>query len=111
MAGDVIGREPELAILQRFLDSIPTGPSALLLSGDPGIGKTTVWKEGLAAALERGYLTLSCGPVEAETRLSYAALGDLLEPVLEEALPTLAEPQRQALFPDALGPFDEQGLG
>jgi DNA-binding CsgD family transcriptional regulator len=97
LTGDVIGRESELAILHRFLDSIPTGPSALLLSGDPGIGKTTVWKEGLAGALQRGYLTLSCGPVEAETRLSYAALGDLLEPILEEALPTVPEPQRQAL--------------
>lgn len=97
MAGDVIGRESELAILDRFLDSIPTGPSALLLSGGPGIGKTTVWKEGLAGALQRRYRTLSCGPVEAETRLSYAALGDLLEPILEEALPTVPEPQRQAL--------------
>ena len=69
MAGDVIGRESELAILHSFLDSIPTGPSALLLSGDPGIGKTTVWKEGLADAQLRRYRTLSCGPVEAETRL------------------------------------------
>jgi predicted ATPase len=94
---DVIGRESELAILDRFLDSIPTGPSALLLFGEPGIGKTSVWREGLASALQRGYRTLSCGPVEAETRLSYAALGDLLEPVLEEALPTLPEPQRRAL--------------
>ena len=81
----------------RFLDSIPTGPSALLLSGDPGIGKTTVWKEGLAGAQLRRYRTLSCGPVEAETRLSYAALGDLLEVILEEALPTVPEPQRLAL--------------
>ena len=97
MTGDVIGRESELAILHRFLDSIPTGPSALLLSGDPGIGKTTVWKEGLAGARLRRYRTLSCGPVEAETRLSYAALGDLLEPILEEALPTVPEPQRLAL--------------
>ena len=97
MAGDIIGRESELAILHRFLDSIPAGPSALLLSGDPGIGKTTVWQEGLAGALLRRYRTLSCGPVEAETRLSYAALGDLLEPILEEALPTVPEPQRQAL--------------
>ena len=97
MAGDVVGRESELAILHRFLESIPAGPSALLLTGDPGIGKTTVWQEGLASALQRGYRTLSCGPVEAETRLSYAALGDLLEPVLEEALPTLPEPQRRAL--------------
>jgi DNA-binding CsgD family transcriptional regulator len=97
LAGDVIGRESELAILHRFLDSIPTGPSGLLLSGEPGIGKTTVWREGLAGALQREYLTLSCGPVEAETRLSYAALGDLLEPILEEALPTVPEPQRKAL--------------
>jgi DNA-binding CsgD family transcriptional regulator len=94
---DVIGRESELAILDRFLDSISTGPSALLLFGEPGIGKTTVWREGLASALPRGYRTLSCSPVEAETRLSYAALGDLLEPVLEEALPSLPEPQRRAL--------------
>jgi len=97
MAGDVVGRELELAILHRFLDSIPTGPSAVLLSGDPGIGKTTVWREGLAGAQLLRYRTLSCGPVEAETRLSYAALGDLLEPILEEALPTLPEPQRRAL--------------
>jgi tetratricopeptide (TPR) repeat protein len=97
VAGDVIGRESELAIIHRFLDAIPTGPSALLLSGDPGIGKTTIWKEGLAGAIQRRYRTLSCGPVEAETRLSYAALGDLLEPVLEEALPTVPEPQRLAL--------------
>ncbi|MGZ5287892.1 MAG: helix-turn-helix transcriptional regulator [Actinomycetota bacterium] len=97
MASDVIGREPELAILDRFLDAIPAGPGALLLSGEAGIGKTTVWKEGLDGARRRRYRTLSCGPVEAETRLSYAALGDLLETVLEEALPTLPEPQRRAL--------------
>ena len=97
MAGDVIGRESELAILHSFLDSIPTGPSALVLSGDPGIGKTTVWREGLAGAQLRRYRTLSCSPVEAETRLSYAALGDLLESILEGALPTVPEPQRHAL--------------
>ncbi|HYF11336.1 MAG TPA: AAA family ATPase, partial [Actinomycetota bacterium] len=97
MGGDVIGRGSELAVLHRFLDSIPTGPSAVLLSGDPGIGKTTVWKEGLGGALGRGYRTLSCSPVEAETRLSYAALGDLVEPVLDEGLPALPEPQREAL--------------
>ena len=97
MAGDVIGRDSELATLHRFLDSIPTGPGALLLFGEPGIGKTTVWREGLASALQRGYRTLSCSPVEAETRLSYAALGDLVEPILDESLPTLPEPQRVAL--------------
>jgi DNA-binding CsgD family transcriptional regulator len=94
---DVIGRESELEILDRFLDSLDAGFRALLLFGEPGIGKTTLWREGLADAQERGYRTLACSPVEAETRLSYAALGDLLEPVLEEAIPTLPEPQREAL--------------
>jgi DNA-binding CsgD family transcriptional regulator len=97
LSHDVIGREAELAILERFLDSLPAGPGGLLLSGEAGIGKTTVWRAGLDDAVQRRYRTLSCGPVEAETRLSYAALGDLLEPVLDEALPTLAEPQRRAL--------------
>ena len=97
MTADVVGREPELAILDRFLDTLPAGPEALVLSGEAGIGKTTVWKEGMDGARRRRYRTLSCGPAEAETRLSYAALGDLLEPVLEEALPTLPEPQRRAL--------------
>jgi DNA-binding CsgD family transcriptional regulator len=97
LAGDVVGREPELATLEGVLDAIEPGPSALLLSGDAGIGKTTVWRRGLTGALERGYRTLSCTPVEAETRLSYAALGDLIEPILDESLPTLPEPQRVAL--------------
>jgi DNA-binding CsgD family transcriptional regulator len=97
VAGDVIGRESELATIHRFLDAIEPGPTAVLLSGDAGIGKTTVWRRGLDGALERGYRTLSCSPVEAETRLSYTVLGDLVEPVLDESLPTLPEPQRAAL--------------
>jgi DNA-binding CsgD family transcriptional regulator len=97
LTGNVVGREPELAALERALDAIGSAPTALLLSGDAGIGKTTVWRRGLAGAIHRGYRTLSCSPVEAETRLSYAALGDLVEPVLDESLPTLPEPQREAL--------------
>jgi DNA-binding CsgD family transcriptional regulator len=93
----IVGREAELVALWRFLDSIPSGPTALLLTGDPGIGKTTVWKEGVAGAVQKSYRVMSCRPVEAETRLSYAALGDLLEPFLEESLPSLPDPQRQAL--------------
>ena len=95
MAGDVVG-----AARARDPRSVPRrdpGRPGAAPSGEAGIGKTTVWKEGLDGARRRRYRTLSCGPVEAETRLSYAALGDLLEPVLEDALPTLPEPQRRAL--------------
>lgn len=93
----IIGREEELAAVERFLESVPEGPRALLIEGDPGIGKTTVWSEGVAAARGRLHWILSCRPAEAETSLAFSALGDLLEPVLEETLPQLPTPQRRAL--------------
>jgi hypothetical protein len=40
---------------------------------------------------------LACRPAEPETRLSFAALDDLLAGGLGEALPALAEPRRRAL--------------
>lgn len=46
----ILGREAELAHLARFIDSIEHGPSACILEGSPGIGKTTLWLAGLDAA-------------------------------------------------------------
>jgi predicted ATPase len=42
MSAGVIGREEELGSLQAFLDESAHGPSALVVSGEPGIGKTSV---------------------------------------------------------------------
>ena len=39
----MIGREREIAVVLAFLDSIPRGSQALLLEGEAGIGKSTVW--------------------------------------------------------------------
>jgi DNA-binding CsgD family transcriptional regulator len=94
---DMVGRGEELALVERFIDAIAAGPVALLLQGEAGIGKTTLWKRGLGAALVRSRRVLSSHPVQAETRLSYAALGDLLDEALDESLPRLPEPQRMAL--------------
>jgi predicted ATPase len=41
----VIGREREIAVVSAFLDSVPRGPRALLVEGEAGIGKSTVWFE------------------------------------------------------------------
>ena len=40
---------------------------------------------------------MSCRPAESEAQLSYAALTDLLEGVLEQAIPHVPSPQRRAL--------------
>ena len=93
----ILGREAELDELRGFLAAVPTGPSALLLQGAAGIGKTTLWLEGLTAAKAMGHRTLATRAAESEARLSYAALGDLVGDHLTEALPTLPVPQRRAL--------------
>lgn len=93
----VVGRDREMAAVAAFLDGVPSGPCGLLLEGAAGIGKTTVWSAGTALAAERSYTVLSCRPAESEATLSFAALGDLLEGVLDRALPGLPLPQRRAL--------------
>jgi DNA-binding CsgD family transcriptional regulator len=93
----VVGREEELEAITSFLDARGDLPGALVLEGEAGIGKTTLWRAGLAAAGDRGYRVLACRASGAEVQLSFAALGDLLQPVLEEALPRLSVPQQRAL--------------
>ena len=96
-ATQAIGRESERATIRRFLVDDHQGAAALILHGDPGIGKTTLWRDAVALAQALGSLVLWCRPAEAEATLPYAALGDLLAPVLDDILPRLPEPQRRAL--------------
>src|SRR5215472_10739868 len=49
----VVGRDRELAAVAAFLDAVPLGPCGLLLEGEAGIGKTTVWRAGVAWAAGR----------------------------------------------------------
>jgi len=94
---EVVGRESEIGSVGAFLDDVGAGASALLLDGAIGIGKTTLWREGVAAAGQRGQQVLSCRPVEAEIALPFTALGDLLEGIGDQMLTRLPEPQREAL--------------
>ena len=82
----VFGRGRELGAVAAFLDGLPSGPSGLLLEGEPGIGKTSVWLAGVADATARSYLVLASRPAESEATLSFAGLGDLLDGVLELSL-------------------------
>jgi DNA-binding CsgD family transcriptional regulator/tetratricopeptide (TPR) repeat protein len=93
----VIGREAELAAAERFLESLSEGPAALVVEGEPGIGKTTVWREAIREAEEASYRVLSCRPAEPETKLSFSSLTDLTGAVADEVLPHLPKPQRRAL--------------
>ena len=45
----------EIAVVSAFLGSVPRGPRALLVEGEAGIGKSTVWFESVRLAEARGY--------------------------------------------------------
>jgi DNA-binding CsgD family transcriptional regulator len=93
----VVGREHELATVERLLDCGLEQYSALLLSGEAGIGKTTVWQEAVRLGEEAGFRVLRCRPGQAEAKLGYAGISDLLSPVDEDAFSALPEPQRNAI--------------
>jgi AAA ATPase domain len=94
---EVVGRESEIDSVHDFVEAVPGGPIALLIEGEIGIGKTTLWREGIVEADERGLQVLTSRPVEAEIALPFAVLGDLLGDVPDAALGRLPDPQREAL--------------
>ena len=93
----IVGRQPELARIDAFLARVPSGARVLVIEGDPGMGKTTLWLAGLDEATDRAWRVLSARPSDAEATFAYAGIGDLLEGVDEEALAALSAPQQRAL--------------
>src|SRR6266542_700431 len=94
---EVIGRSDELAAVEAFLDVLAAGPTALVFSGEPGIGKSTVWRAGIASARSRSFRVLLCRPTEPEAGLPFVSLADLLDGASEDLLAPLPAPQRTAL--------------
>jgi DNA-binding CsgD family transcriptional regulator len=96
-AESLVGRGVEIARISSFLDDVQTGATALLIAGEPGIGKTSVWREGLRIAAERSFRILVTRPAETDIQLPFAGLDDLLRDTLPEVLPDLPRPQQRAL--------------
>jgi DNA-binding CsgD family transcriptional regulator len=84
-------------MLADFLVGGQDSSQALVLDGEAGIGKTTLFEAAVAEAGEQGYTVLSCRPAGAEAAFSFAALADLLRAVLPDGLARLPLPQRRAL--------------
>ena len=97
MASAIVGRDSELAAVEAFLGHTSAGPAGLVLQGEAGIGKSTLWAMGVAAARHRGLSVLSSRATEGERRLGHVGLGDLLDGVVDEVLPVLSPPRRRAL--------------
>src|SRR6266849_2844000 len=93
----LVGREIEIGQVESALASAADRGTALLLSGAPGIGKTSLLELAARRAQDRGYRVLAISGVESEANLPYAGLQQLLQPVLASA-DSLADPQKAALL-------------
>src|SRR5262245_18914567 len=92
----VIGREEELTRLRDFLGA-GTHRRALVLTAEPGLGKTTLWEAGIETARERRLRVLVARPSGADTHATFSGLIDLLDVVDFTELEALPSPQRRAL--------------
>ena len=112
-ARPVVGRDAELAVIEEFLVRASEASSVLLIEGEPGIGKTTLWQEAVRRGEEHGMRVLSSRPGPSETRLTFVGLADFLAGVDDDVLQELPPPQRRALDvalmrSDPKGPAPEQ---
>lgn len=97
MTDEVVGRDSELRSVYAFLDATVEAPTGLVLEGEPGIGKSTLWLAAVAAARKRGFLVLVSRPAEAERAFVHVGLGDLFDRVFDGVIGELSPPRRRAL--------------
>jgi predicted ATP-dependent serine protease len=70
-AAPLLGRLQEQSLLTSLLDEVATRGQALVLRGEPGIGKSRLLSE---AAQARGMTVLTTAGVQSEAHLPFAGL-------------------------------------
>jgi ATP/maltotriose-dependent transcriptional regulator MalT len=93
---EIVGRDAELEAIDRLL-AADARPRALLLSGEPGMGKTLLWREAIERARQREHRVLQAQASEAESSLTFLAIHDLLADIGDAPLAALPQPQRRSL--------------
>ena len=79
-AAQVVGREAEKARLDAFAAALPAGPRALTIRGEPGAGKTALWRHAVERFAPELHVLLT-RPAEEEMSLPLLGLLDLFEQV------------------------------
>jgi predicted ATPase len=95
-AAPLLGRAQEQSLLTSILDGVGDRGQALVLRGEPGIGKSRLLAVAAQTARERGMTVLTAAGVQSEAHLPFAGLHQLLRPVRERAA-DLPPVQRDAL--------------
>lgn len=102
----LIGRGNEQRRIEALLRAARKGTSAaLVLVGEPGVGKTALLEH--AAASAAGFCILRARGVQSEAELAFAALLELCRPILDRL--ERLEPRQAEALRTAFGLSEEQG--
>ena len=97
-APGLAGRDTEVGVLEELILKGRTQGQALVLTGEPGIGKSALLAAAEAAARAGGYRVLAASGVESEGQLPFAGLHQLLRPILRTTQQQLRPAHRRALL-------------
>ncbi len=95
--GALIARDGELDAISDLLSRDDGTVRALVIEGEPGVGKTSLWEQGTAWGRERHQRVLVARASETEAGLPFAGLIDLMDGVASEELESVPSPQLRAL--------------
>jgi len=93
----LIGRDAETETVANLIATSTTTGSALLIEGEPGIGKSALLEHAVRAAEDAGHRSLRCTGLPGGAPLGYAGLHELLHPLLPD-IGALPPRQRGALL-------------
>ncbi len=80
----LFGRSSELATITAFVERAGIGGEALLLLGEPGVGKTALLDATASVAAEAGMSVLRAAGAQFEADLPFSGLHQVLLPLLDE---------------------------
>ena len=78
----MVGRDRERDMVAGLLEGIRDRGGALVVAGEPGVGKSALLMAAAEMAADRGLPVLRTAGVQSEMNLAFAALHQLLRPVL-----------------------------
>ena len=101
----LFGRESDISVIANLIERVGDGGAALAVSGEPGIGKSTLLDAARDIAADRGLRVLRLCGVPSESHLPFSALQQALSPILKQVdgLP----PRQRAALQAAFGLSDE----
>ena len=76
---DLVGRDTERARVDVFLEDAIGGSRSLVIRGEPGIGKTALWRHAVRRSRQAGFLVLVARPAEEERSMALGGLVDLFD--------------------------------